>query len=74
MVSREAWEKGSKVPAPANKRKYEGLSKEEIEKKTEEEARAWVQAGMAQDAKRAKIKKLNGENGENEEKSKENSA
>ena len=71
MKSREAWVKGSNVPEPTNKRKYEGLSKEEIEKKAEEEGRAWVQAGMAQDAKRSKVEALNGENGE---KVKENGA
>ena len=71
MKSREAWVKGSNVPESTNKRKYEGLSKEEIEKKVEEEGRAWVQAGMAQDAKRTKIDVLNGENGE---KAKENGA
>jgi len=71
VKSREAWVKGSNVPESTNKRKYEGLSKEEIEKKVEEEGRAWVQAGMAQDAKRTKIDVLNGENGE---KAKENGA
>jgi hypothetical protein len=61
MKSREAWEKGAHVPTSESKRKYEGLSKEEIEKKIEEEGRAWVQAGMAQDARKGKAEATNGQ-------------
>jgi glutathione S-transferase len=51
MVQRPGVEKGRHVPSPHTALDQRKLTEEELDKKAEQ-SRAWVQAGMKEDAKK----------------------